>query len=150
MTGVTWSDDFEPNSMSKNNRGSVRIQTLTFFSINLFSNSLENTYPIAIALKINHDDIERQFIEELNELKPNKGNIFYSEALDKNVHVYFELITCFGDQLERSGINYLLGRIGNFSASFGYCANIHQMKKRLRSYTICMNKMKCDTLFKNE
>ena len=126
-------------------------KTLNFFSINSFSNSLENSYPISIALKNeNYDDIERRFIEELNELKSIEGIFFNSKTLDKNVHVYFELITCFGDQLERSGINYLLGRIGNFSASFGYCANIHQMKKRLRSYTICMNKMKCDTLFKNE
>ena len=40
MTCVTWSDDFEPNSMSKKYRGSVWIKPLTFFSINLFSTSL--------------------------------------------------------------------------------------------------------------
>ena len=30
MTSVSWNDDFEPNSMSKANRGSVWIKTLTF------------------------------------------------------------------------------------------------------------------------
>ena len=148
MTGVTWSDDFEPNSMSKNNRGSVWIKTLTFFTKNSFSNSLENTYPISIALKKeNHDDIERLFIKELNELKSNKGNMFYCKALDKNVHVYFELIACLGDQPERRGINYMLGGNGKFSSRFGHCANIHSIKKKLPSCTICMKKMRTDPLF---
>ena len=51
MAGVTWSGDFEPNNMSKANRGFVWIKTLTFFSKNYFSNSLENTYPISISFK---------------------------------------------------------------------------------------------------
>ena len=92
---------------------------------------MENTYPISIALKKeNHDDIERRFIEELNELKSNKGNIFYCKALDKNVHVYFELIACLGDQPERRGINYMLGGNGKLSSRFGHCANIHSIKKK--------------------
>mgnify|MGYP005705612063 FL=1 len=36
MTGISWSDDFEPNSMSKANRGSVWVKTLTFPSSNLY------------------------------------------------------------------------------------------------------------------
>ena len=61
MAGVSWSDDFEPNSMSKANCKSVFIKPLTFFSNNLYSNSLENTYPISIASKNeNHDEIEKK------------------------------------------------------------------------------------------
>ena len=60
MTGVSWSDDFEPNSMNNANRGSVWIKTLTFISKNVYSNLLENTYPILIASKNeNHDEVER-------------------------------------------------------------------------------------------
>jgi len=63
MTGISWSDDFEPNSMSKANRGSVWVKTLTFTSSNLYSNSLENTYPISIASKNdNHDEIEKKLL----------------------------------------------------------------------------------------
>ena len=58
----------------------------------------------------------------------NKGKMFDCKALDKNIHVYFELIACLGDQSERRGINYMIGGNGNFSAKFGYCANIHQIK----------------------
>ena len=50
MTGVSWSDDFEPNSMSKANRGSVWIKTLTFISNNLYSIASKNE---------NHDEIEK-------------------------------------------------------------------------------------------
>ena len=73
-------------------------------------------------------------------MKSNKGNIFIAKHW-KNVYVCFELITCLGDQPERRGINYMLGGNGKFPVRFGYCANIHQIKK-IRSYTICMNKMK--------
>ena len=79
-------------------------------------------------------------------MKSNKGTIFHSKALNKNVHVYFELIACLGDQPEWRGIDYMLGRNGKFSARFGYCANTHQIRKS-RSCTICMNKMKCDPMF---
>ena len=39
----------------------------------------------------------KHIINELNELKSNKGNVFYSKVLDKNVYMYFELIACLGD-----------------------------------------------------
>ena len=63
MTGVSWSDDFESNSMSKANRGSVWIKTLTFFSKTLYSNSQKDIYPISIASKNeNHDEIEKKLL----------------------------------------------------------------------------------------
>ena len=115
MTGGSWSDDFEPNCMSKANRGSLWIKTVTFFSNNLYYNSLEIIYPISIASKMKiMMRLKKTIVEELNELKSNKGNVFYSKVLDKNVYVYFELIACLGDQPERRGINYMLGGGGNF------------------------------------
>ena len=49
--------------MSKANRGSVWIKTLTFFSKTLYCNSLENTYPISISSKNeNYDEIEKQLL----------------------------------------------------------------------------------------
>ena len=46
--------------MSKANRESVWIKTLTFISNNYFYNSLENTYSISIASKNeSHDDIKK-------------------------------------------------------------------------------------------
>ena len=49
MTGVQWSDDFEPNSLSKSLRGEVWIKTITFLSNNSASNSIRDTCPISIS-----------------------------------------------------------------------------------------------------
>ena len=57
------------------------------------------------------------------------------------------MIACLGYQPERRGINYMSGGNGKLSARFGYCANIHQILKKIRSCTMCMNKMRCDPLF---
>ena len=97
ITAVQWSDDFDPNSFCKNNRGSVWIKTLTFFSSDYHSNKIENTYPLSIGLKKDsHDIIEQAMIKELFDLKSGKDNIFYSKALNKNVHVHFEIIVSLG------------------------------------------------------
>ena len=97
ITAVQWSDDFDPNSFCKNNRGSVWIKTLTFFSSDYDSNKIENTYPLSIGLKKdNHDIIEQAMINELFDLKSGEDNIFYSKALNKNVHVHFEIIVSLG------------------------------------------------------
>ena len=88
----------------------------------------------------------KNIVEELNELKSNKDNIFYSKALNKNVYVYFELIVCLGDQPERRSINYMVRGGGNFGSRFGYSANINQIKK-LPSCTNCLNSMMCGPFF---
>ena len=69
----------------------------------------------------------KKIVEELNELKSSKGNIFYSKALDKNVYLYFELIACLRDQSERREINYILGGGVNFGARFEYSSNIKKI-----------------------
>ena len=45
---------------------------------NSFSNSLENAERISISLNKNHDDIERVFIGELEEVKYDKGNVSFN------------------------------------------------------------------------
>ena len=71
----------------------------------------------------------KKIVEESNELKSNKGNIFYSKALNKNLYVYFKLNACLMDQPERRSINYMVRGGGNFGSRFGYSANINQIKK---------------------
>ena len=43
---ITWSDDFDPNSSIKANRGAVWIKTLTFVSASFSDNKVQDTYPI--------------------------------------------------------------------------------------------------------
>ena len=74
---VSWSDDFDPNSSIKANRGAVWIKTVTFISESFSENKIEDTYTVSIGLKQqSHDTIEKQFVRELENLK--KGKIMYS------------------------------------------------------------------------
>ena len=78
LMGISWSDDFDPNSSIKANRGAVWIRTVTFISETFTDNTLEDTYTISIGLKSQcHDAIERDFVTELEELKNGKNNIFF-------------------------------------------------------------------------
>ena len=64
LLGLQWSDDFEPNSSSKSNRGSVWIKTLSFISDRLTKNDIVNIYPISIGHKApNHDVVESLFVK---------------------------------------------------------------------------------------
>ena len=66
LMGISWSDDFEPNSSIKANKGGVWIRTVTFISETFCDNKLEDTYTISIGLKQNnHDVIEEKFLSEL-------------------------------------------------------------------------------------
>ena len=112
ILGVQWSDDFEPNSSSKSNRGSVWIKTVSFISSSTSKNELSDTYPISIRLKASeHQNIESMFVQECSELSQGKNNVFYSMQENKNAHVHFEIIASLGDQPERRSINYLM--LGN-------------------------------------
>ena len=51
LLGISWSDDFDPNSSIKANRGGVWIRTVTFISDTFCENKLEDTYTISIGLK---------------------------------------------------------------------------------------------------
>ena len=79
LLAVQWSDDFEPNTSSKTNRGSVWLKTVTFVSNAYSSNDLVNTYPISIGLKSStHDVVEKQFLNECKDLAAGIENQFYS------------------------------------------------------------------------
>ena len=85
MTGVQWSDDFEPNSLSKSLRGGVWINTIAFLSNSSESNSIKDTYPISISSKhTSHDVVEKQYLDELHDLCHGKNNRFYSYKLQNS------------------------------------------------------------------
>ena len=80
LMGITWSDDFNPNSLINANRGAVWIRTINLISESFADNILEDTYAISTCLKIQyHDVIERKFVAELEELKNGKNNVFFNE-----------------------------------------------------------------------
>ena len=77
ILGLQWSDDFEPNTSSKTNRGSVWLKTLTFLSDDFHKNNLKNTYAISVGLKSeDHDTVENVFVRELHDLSNGENNTF--------------------------------------------------------------------------
>ena len=112
LLGIQWSDDFEPNTSSKTNRGSVWMKTVTFISDDIQLNNLKNTYPISLGLKSNdHDVVENAYVRETLELSTGINNTFYSMFLKRNVKVHCEIIACLADQPERRSINKMM--LGN-------------------------------------
>ena len=78
LLGLQWSDDFERNSSSKSNRGSVWIKTVSFISDTLTKNDIVNTYPISIGNKApNHDTVETLFVKDCNDLASGNNNVMY-------------------------------------------------------------------------
>ena len=51
LLAVSWSDDFDPNSSIKANRGAVWIKTVTFISESFSENKIEDTYTGGIGSK---------------------------------------------------------------------------------------------------
>ena len=77
LMGISWSDDFEPNSSIKANRRGVWIRAVTFISETFCDNKLEDTHTISIGLKQNnHDVIEEKFLSEIQDLCTGKDNFF--------------------------------------------------------------------------
>ena len=90
LLALQWSDDFEPNTSSKTNIGSVWLKTITFVSNTFSSNDLGNTFPISIGLKSStHDIVETIFLNECKDLAAGKQHQFYSTH--KNAMFMFTL-----------------------------------------------------------
>ena len=148
LMGISWSDDFDPNSSIKANRGAVWIRTVTFISQSFSDNTLEDTYTISIGLKNKcHDAIEREFVKELEQLKNGKNNLFFSIKRKQYVTVHFEVIAFLGDQPERRAINYIMLGNSMFGARYMYSANISAISKYLPMCTSCFLFIEKNTLF---
>ena len=74
---LIWSDDFDPDSSIKANRGGVWIKIVTFIYELFYENKLEDTFTMSIELKDqNHNEIEQRFQKELHDFSNGKYNTF--------------------------------------------------------------------------
>ena len=94
-----WSDDFEPNSQAKQNRGSAWCCTVTFYAA--VSSKECNTYIISLGEKdLDHEPIEAEFNKELQELSIG-GLKLYHGGLNSMVYCNVALLAVLKDQPER-------------------------------------------------
>lgn len=72
-----WHDDFEPNTQSKQNRGSAWILSVTILTTRDIKNSQHYTFPIAIGEKnSSHEDVLSIFYDDIQ------------KSVDKPISVY--------------------------------------------------------------
>ncbi len=133
-----WSDDMEPNRLSKAGRGSVWIATVTIGTQQGDAHNFDNTYAIALGSKgINHDPIIQKIEEDMKRLRSGDFDHFYLGSVKKRAKVLMSDMAYLADQPERRGINYLrLGGRG-FTARFGVSANHQECYEEIRACPSC-------------
>jgi len=138
-----WSDDFEPNSLSKSGRGSVWIKTMTMATQLNDGHRFQNTYPIAVGKKgDSHDDVEKMIDQEVKKLA--KGvDPFYVGAHKKMLPIHFGLLATLQDQPERRTSNGLAAGNGLYTARWGVSANHNKLyaQQHLKSCQACLDTM---------
>ena len=135
-----WSDDFEPNTSTKSNRGSVWIKTATISMPHKTEEPILYTYPIAFGpKKASHKEVEEMIRKDLGTLQSKKSPWFYCSLSKKKVRVYAQLLASIQDQPERCGANFMMLGSSLYAARFGYMFNGQENAASLPSCQSCHN-----------
>ena len=136
-----WHDDFEPNSQAKQNKGSVWVYTVTILGPPGTKNDGKYTYPIALGTKSsNHDHILAMIQNEIKELRESNTQ-FYHRGLKKMIPVKVLHLLSIADSPERRGKNYISLGNGDYTARWGYAANVQKISKHLPHCKVCLTKL---------
>ena len=107
-----WSDDFDPNYSTKNNRGSVWIMTMCIQTTKSGNPGLHSIYPVAIGdSKENHRDISEIILDDIKNLHYSGSGdniIMWNQATKKNEKINVHLLSLQQDQPERRKFTGLL------------------------------------------
>lgn len=134
-----WSDDFEPNSMSKSMRGSAWIKTMTILSRKENGQSATHTYPIALGKKNDsHEEVEAAINREMALVQDGKIGPFYDGRNRKLVHLFFDVHATLQDQPERRGANGVANGNSKFNARWGVSGDHAQIYDVLKCCQACL------------
>lgn len=140
---IFWSDDFEPNTSSKQHRGSTWIKTMTIATTKEDGHTLKNTFAIAVGKKgICHDEVERKINDDLEQLQNGTLPPFYIGGAKCTVHVHFELLATLQDQPERRSANHLLHGNATIAARWCVSGDHTYLYDRLRCCQSCLEVMR--------
>ena len=136
---IDWYDGCDPNSSTKQNRGSVWVKTITFGAPRKDRNSFHHTYVIAVGPDhVGHRVVEEQFQQELEYMKQQDLRI-YSKAHCAFVSVHMELMATLADQPARREANWLSHGNGTYGARFGVAADLHSLMVGVPACEDCLN-----------
>lgn len=138
-----WSDDFEPNSMSKSMRGSAWIKTMTLLVRKENGHSATHTYPIALGKKNDsHEEVEAAIKSDMALIQDRHAGPFYDGRCRKLVHLFFDLHATLQDQPERRGANGLANGNSKFNARWGVSGDHAQIYDVLMCCHACLKTLK--------
>lgn len=140
---IEWSDSFDPNTSTKNNRGSVYVKSITFARPpdSSFPSSCY-TFPVCIGpSKASHYEVEKRLKVELESFKTTSPLIFFDGLSKSNKSVYLDLICSLQDQPERRSSCYLLMGNAKFCPRWGVSLNYYEMHDKIRSCSICVENL---------
>lgn len=133
-----WSDDADPNSSIKNNRGSFWFKSVTICPTREMIHSMSHTYPLAMGHKnADHEHVGRLLKEDLLMLGSKEGVPMYSRRHGGIVLVRARILACLQDQPERRGENHLMAGNSVLHRRFGYSFPWHKFEDVLRPCVIC-------------
>ena len=134
-----WHDDFEPNTQSKQNRGSVWILSITILcKKNDVRNSKYYTFPICIGEKnASHEKVLEIYYNDLSDLYKNPITVYDPNAkCERKVRV--AKLLSIADSPERRSSNFINRGNGTYSARWGYGINVSEICHPLQSCESCM------------
>ena len=145
VTYITeWSDCFDPNTSSKNNRASVYIKSITFPRKNGSTfPTASYTFPICIGPgKANKLFLEDMFASEIELFKKEDPLKFWDNSTRTFRSIYVDILCSMQDQPERrSGLCLMMGNSRMFPR-FGYSCNYQSIYSCQRSCRRCDEKIK--------
>lgn len=145
-----WSDDAETNSFSKANRDtSIWVKSFTITMLSRRKGGMRATFPIAAGRKkASHEEVERRFAKELNQLQSQDTDPFYIGTRKRLASIHFETFATLQDQPERRGSNRMLMGNSAFHCRWGVAADHKQLYPKLRPCSDCSQAM--EEVFQNK
>ena len=145
-----WHDDFEPNTQSKQNRGSVWILSITIVSSRNIKNAQQYTFPIAIGEKnSSHEVVMDIYNKDLSNIHANPIKVY-----DRENETYRKIrivrLLSIADSPERRSSNYVKLGNGLYTARWGYSLNVNAKHNFIVSCNDCMNIMLQEELMPEE
>ena len=137
-----WHDDFEPNSQSKQNRGSVWTHSVTIGNLNNVGKRTLNTHVLAVGHKgSDHEFVLNKFKDDMKVLSSSENKcVFYHGGLKQMVQVYAEHFLSLADSPERrSSCGIMLGT-SNMAPRWSYAMNVSSFHEKVPACKKCLEK----------
>ena len=136
-----WHDDFEPNTQSKQNRGSVWILSVTILSTRDIKNSQHYTFPIAIGEKnSSHEDVLSIFYDDIQKSVDEPISVY-----DHTTKIYRKIrlvkLLSIADSPERRSSNFIKLGTGTHATRWGYSLNVNAKRSSLVTCNTCLQLM---------